>query len=584
MMKKFLASMLGSIAGFWISLIILGITFLIFIIAIGSSSSSDVNLSDKGILEIKLSGSILEREKPIESISDIQSFDENAIYLNDIISSIISAKDDDEIHGIFINCKGVSAGITSCQEIFNALKQFKDSGKWIYAYADNYTESDYIISCVADSIFLNPVGSVDIHGLSATTMFYKGLMDKIGVEAQVLKVGTYKSAVEPFILTEMSEASRAQQQHFLENIWDYVCNNISETRNVNNSDINMWADSLVFTQSPNEYLNLKIVDKLYYYTEVEDMMRNKLQLEDSEELNFISPKEYCALKNILKQSSISTEHLAVLYATGDIVDSGNGGIVGDVITPQILDLAKDEKVKGLILRVNSGGGSAFASEQIWNALEKFKATGKPFYVSMGDVAASGGYYISCGANKIYAEPTTLTGSIGIFGIIPNAKELLNDNLGVTTDNVSTNLNGDFPSFTQPMTEQQKVKMQQLIERGYETFVNRCANGRNIPVDSIKLIAEGRVWDGISAKGIGLIDEFGGLNDVINAMKDSTGISVCVDYPIYEASILNHILTTQSMSNIKSSSIIDDYNNYIKIINRIRSMSHIQCKMEDITIR
>lgn len=582
MMKKFLTSMLGSIAGFWISLIILGISFLIFIIAIGGSSSSDVNLSDKGILELKLSGAVLEREKPIESIYDIQSFDENAIYLNDIISSIISAKDDDKIHGIFINCKGASVGITSCQEIFEALKQFKDSGKWIYAYADNYTESDYIISCIADSIFLNPVGSVDIHGLTATTIFYKGLMDKIGVEAQIVKVGTYKSAVEPFILTEMSEPSRAQQQHYLGNIWNYVCDNISDARKVNNADINMWADSLVFTHSPNDYINLKIVDKLYYYNDVEDMMRNKLQLNESEELNFISPKEYCALKNILKQS-INTEHIAVLYATGDIVDTGEGGIVGDVMTPQILDLAKDENVKGLILRVNSGGGSAFASEQIWNALEKFKATGKPFYVSMGDLAASGGYYISCGADKIYAEQTTLTGSIGIFGIIPNAKKLLSDKLGVTTDNVSTNLNGDFPSFIQPMTDQQKAKMQQLIERGYETFTTRCANGRNMPVDSIKLIAEGRVWDGISAKEIGLIDEFGGLNDVINAMKNSTGISVCVDYPIYEATLLNQILSSQNMSNIKSSSI-DEYNNYKKIINRIKRMSHIQCKMEDIEIK
>lgn len=582
MMKKFFTSMLGSIAGFWISLIILGISFLIFIIAIGGSSSSDVNLSDKGILELKLSGAVLEREKPIESIYDIQSFDENAIYLNDIISSIISAKDDDKIHGIFINCKGASVGITSCQEIFEALKQFKDSGKWIYAYADNYTESDYIISCIADSIFLNPVGSVDIHGLTATTIFYKGLMDKIGVEAQIVKVGTYKSAVEPFILTEMSEPSRAQQQHYLGNIWNYVCDNISDARKVNNADINMWADSLVFTHSPIDYINLKIVDKLYYYNDVEDMMRNKLQLNESEELNFISPKEYCALKNILKQS-INTEHIAVLYATGDIVDTGEGGIVGDVMTPQILDLAKDENVKGLILRVNSGGGSAFASEQIWNALEKFKATGKPFYVSMGDLAASGGYYISCGADKIYAEQTTLTGSIGIFGIIPNAKKLLSDKLGVTTDNVSTNLNGDFPSFIQPMTDQQKAKMQQLIERGYETFTTRCANGRNMPVDSIKLIAEGRVWDGISAKEIGLIDEFGGLNDVINAMKNSTGISVCVDYPIYEATLLNQILSSQNMSNIKSSSI-DEYNNYKKIINRIKRMSHIQCKMEDIEIK
>ncbi len=582
MMKKFLTAMLGSIAGFWISLIILVIAFVVFAIAIGSSGNSDINLSDKGILEIKLSGSILEREKPIETLSDLQSFDGKSSYLNDIISSIISAKDDDKIHGIFINCKGAAVGISGCQEIFDALKQFKSSGKWIYAYADNYTESDYIISCVADSIFLNPVGSVDIHGLSATTIFYKGLLDKIGVEAQIVKVGTYKSAVEPFILTQMSEASKEQQKHYLGNIWNFVCGNISSARKVDNTNINMWADSLVFTESPNEYINLKIIDKLYYYNDVKNMMRNKLQLKDSEELNFISPKEYCSLSNILKQST-SSDHIAVLYATGDIVDSGDGGIVGDVMAPQIHDLAKDEKVKGLILRVNSGGGSAFASEQIWHALEEFKATGKPFYVSMGDVAASGGYYISCGADKIYASPTTLTGSIGIFGIIPNVKQLLNDKLGVTTDNVNTNLNGDFPSFTKPMTDLQKAKMQQLIERGYEIFTTRCANGRDMSVDSIKLIAEGRVWDGISAKEIGLIDEFGGLYDVISAMKDSTGISTHIDYPIYESTILNQILTANSLSNVEIPSI-KDYKDYIKIINRIKSMSHIQCKMEDIEIK
>lgn len=583
-MKRFITSMLGSIAGFWISMLVIGISIFIIIIAAASSSSSDVKLSDKGILELDLSGALFEREKPITSIYDIQSYDENALYLNDILSSITSAKDDDKIHGIFINCKGASIGLTSCQEIIDALKQFKESGKWVYAYADNYTESDYFIASVSDSIFLNPVGSVDIHGLSATTIFYKGLMDKIGVEAQVLKVGTYKSAVEPLLLTEMSEASRAQQEHYLGNIWDFVCDNISEARKVSNTDINMWADSLVFTQSPKDYLNLKIIDKLYYYVDVENMLRNKLELADSEELNFITPKEYNSLKNILKQST-ATEHIAVLYANGDIVDTGEGGIVGDVMTPQILDLAKDDNVKGLVLRVNSGGGSAFASEQIWNALETFKATGKPFYVSMGDYAASGGYYISCGADSIYANQTTLTGSIGIFGIIPNTQKLLNEKLGVTTATVSTNKNGNFMSLTSPMTPEQKDKLQRYIERGYETFVKRCADGRGVSIDSIKQIAEGRVWDGITAKSIGLIDNFGGLEQAVNDMTKRTGIDNIVEYPINEPSILNEIITSSSLSNTKiQENRIKDMAEYVKIVNRIKQMSCVQCKMEDIIIK
>ena len=576
--------MLGSIAGFWISIIAIGITLFILLIAIGGSNSSEVNLSDKGILELNLSGTLFEREKPLTSVYDLQSYDKNALYLNDIISSISSAKNDNKIHGIFINCNGASIGLSSCQEIINALKQFKESGKWIYAYANNYTESDYYIASISDSIFLNPVGSVDIHGLSATTIFYKGLMDKIGVEAQVLKVGTYKSAVEPFLLSEMSEPSRAQQKHYLSNIWNFVCDNISNVRNVNNADINMWADSLVYTQSPNDYLNLKIIDKLYYYAEVENMLRNKLQLSDSEGLNFISPKEYNSLKNILNQSTKS-EHIAVLYANGDIVDSGNGGIVGDVMTPQILDLAKDEKVKGLVLRVNSGGGSAFASEQIWNALETFKATGKPFYVSMGDVAASGGYYISCGADSIYANPTTLTGSIGIFGIILNSQKLLNEKLGITTDYVSTNKNGNFPSFTTPMTPEQKNKMQCYIERGYDTFVKRCADGRGVSVDSIKQIAEGRVWDGITAKSIGLVDTFGGLNDAVNGMAQRTGVKNIVEYPIHNATILNQLVASSYLSDIEiQDNSISELREYLKITDRIKQMSCIQCKMEDVIIK
>ena len=585
-MKKFLTAMLGSIAGFWISLIILVITFFLFIIvAVGNNVEQSISLTPNSVLHIELKGIISEREKSIESIYDIQSFNENAISYRDIINAIYSAKDDANIEGIYLDCYGSELGIASRQEIVEAIADFKQSGKWVYAYADNYVQGDYYIASVADSIFLNPIGSIDIHGLSATTFFYKGLMDKIGIEAQILKVGTYKSAVEPFILTKMSDASREQEKHYLGNIWNNICSEIAQNRNTTTLKINQWADSLIFTQQPDFYINEKIADKLYYRSQVETVVKNKLNLTESEKLNLITVKKYHTLSNFLGNNNLG-EHLAILFATGDIVDNGEGGIVGEKMVPQILELAKDDNVKGLILRINSGGGSAFASEQIWHALEQFKDTGKPFFVSMGDVAASGGYYISCGADKIYAEPTTLTGSIGIFGIIPNIQKLLDNNLGITSDNVSTNLNGDFPSFTSPMTEIQKEKMQALIENGYKTFVNRCANGRGIPVDSILKIAEGRVWDGLSAKEIGLVDQFGGLEKVIDDMKEATGISQTIDYPIYTPSILDQIVNSNSLVNNKiiSSTNIQEIKEYYKFISRIKQMSPIQCKMEDITIK
>ena len=584
MMKKFLTAMLGSIAGFWISLIVLGITFIVFIIIASSTSESGITLEKNSILHLKLSGDILEREKPLKTIYDLQSYDENAISYNDILFAIENAKNDDNIEGIFIECIGSSLGIASRQEIYDAITDFKESGKWVYAYADNYSQGDYYIASASDSVFLNPVGSAQIMGLTATTLFYKGLMDKIGVDAQIVKVGTYKSAVEPFILTEMSEASREQQQLYLGNIWNEISSQIAKSRNVSIQDVNMWADSLIFTNSGENHINYKIADKLSYRHEVEDLMRKELGLFSSEKLNYIGINEYCNLKSNYI-NDVNSKHIAILYATGDIVDSGEGGIVGTEIVPQILELANDDNVKGLILRVNSGGGSAFASEQIWEALEQFKKTGKPFYVSMGDVAASGGYYISCGADKIFANPTTLTGSIGIFGIIPNAKGLLSDNLGITTDNVSTNNHGAFPSLFEPMTDFQKQQMQKSVERGYEIFTKRCADGRKCSVDDIKKIAEGRVWDGKSAKEIGLIDEFGGLNEAINAMKAETDIEYTIDYPIYKSTIFNQLLSSSQFSNAKIlPPNVGEFQEYFNIVNRIKNMSHIQCKMEDIVIK
>ena len=407
--------------------------------------------------------------------------------------------------------------------------------------------------------------------------------DKIGVEAQIVKVGTYKSAVEPFILTQMSDASREQQEQYLGNIWKSISDNIAKSRKATSQDVNMWADSLIITKSAKFYKTNKLVDNLLYRHQVEEIMRQKLNVNDDQKLNLITPKEYNSLKNSFDITT-TKDHIAILYATGDIVDNGEGGIVGSKMAPEILELAKNDKVKGLILRVNSGGGSAFASEQIWEALEQFKKTGKPFYVSMGDVAASGGYYISCGADKIFALPTTLTGSIGIFGIIMNLKQLVNNHLGVTADNVSTNQNGDFPSFINPMTDTQKNLLQKHVESGYELFVKRCADGRNTTPDKIKEIGEGRVWDGTTAKKIGLIDSFGGLETAIAEMEKETGITNMVEYPLYEATILNQLISSGNLSNAKIPSEVEELNEYFKLINRIKSMSTIQCKMEDIIIK
>ena len=455
------------------------------------------------------------------------------------------------------------------------------------SYADNYAQADYYVASVADELYLNPVGMVDIHGLSATTMFYKGLLDKLGVEMQIIKVGTYKSAVEPFILTRASEASRLQQEVFLNNIWDCVGGTIADARDVSFADVNEWADSLLLTYSPEQCLDDNVVDALKYRHEVEDMLKDRVDLDEDDDLRLITPDLYSMIADI-PHAKRKDNRIAVLYAVGDIVDDGEGGIVASQLVPQILKLKENDKIDGLILRVNSGGGSAFASEQIWEALEQFKSTGRPFYVSMSDYAASGGYYISSGADVIYAEPVTLTGSIGIFGMIPCVKDLMNDKLGVTTDNVSTNANGDFPTLMQPMTPFQRERMQREIDRGYETFVGRCAQGRDMPVDSIKAIAEGRVWDGRSALEIGLVDRLGTLSDAIEAMAEGLdfGDDYCViEYPNPNPTFWEAVSGTEVKikDRILRSELGSSYDLY-RHINYIRNAAPVQCRMEDIILQ
>ena len=587
MMKKFLISMLGALAGFWISMIVAGIAFFVVLMAIiaGSAESVSTEIKDNTILHIKLSGQIDERKSTLDITSGIYGDETTSSGLNNIIQSIKSAADDKHIKGIYLDCEGSMAGIATRNAIVGALKEFKKSGKWIISYSDIYTQGDYFIACTADSIYLNPVGSVDVHGLSSTTLFFKDMLDRLGVEAQVLKVGTFKSAVEPYILTEMSEANRMQQQLYLGNIWKNLSSQISEMRNVPEDTVNEWADNIIVTENQAFYVENKVVDHLCYRHQVEDKLKELSEIEQDEDLRLVTPDEYCVIDNANK-FNISDNQIAVLYAVGDITDNGKDGIVGRDMAPLIMELSEDEDIKGLVLRVNSGGGSAFASEQIWEALENFKAAGKKFYVSMGDVAASGGYYISCGADKIYAEPVTITGSIGIFGIIPCAKDFLNKNLGITSGSVMTNANGNFPSLIEPMTDVQRMKMQANVNRGYELFVSRCATGRNMPVDSIKQIAEGRVWDGVTAMNIGLVDKLGGLQQAIDDMVSELNLEdyTITEYPSLELKWWNEILNLSK--NYKASIIENELGTAKPIydaVNRIQNLEPIQCRMEEIII-
>lgn len=550
-MKRFFSSFLGSFAAIWVSVLMCFAMMFMFIIMIAGMSSGEVGLQKHSILYLDLSGEISDRER-ILSMQDIlmnntmepQSFET-------IINALHYAADDDKIDGVYIYCGGSGMGLALREELQKAIKDFKkrSDGKWVYAYADAYAQGDYYVASAADKLYLNPVGAVDIRGLAIQTPYFKGALDKLGVEMQIVKVGTFKSAVEPFILTEPSEASQLQTHVFLDAMWKNVAGTIAENRNVTVSDVNGWADSLLMVAGAEVMLENKIVTDLKYQRQVEDILRKKTGIEKDEDLRFVLPKEYMQGRKNVNFAELSERaedggrHIAVLYAVGDIVDDGTDGIVGNLMVPQILDLADDENVAGLVLRVNSGGGSAFASEQIWEALEKFKKSGKPFYVSMADYAASGGYYISCGADKIYADRNTLTGSIGIFGMIPCAKGLLENHLGINMVTVQTNPSGDLGSMFTPLTPQQHEALQRHVEDGYDLFTGRVAAGRDLPIDSVRAIAEGRVWDGATAKEIGLVDCIGGLSTTIRDMAKNLKMkgTPYVSYPKMEMTPMQEII-------------------------------------------
>ena len=589
MLKNFFISMLGAIAGFWISLMLL---FLVMVMAIAgsvasmvlNSSEQDMKVEKGSILRISLDTQIEERHSP----RDIQAFineEPEPQTLENLIYAIKAAKEDDRIVGIFLNCNGASAGLATRQTLANALTDFKTSKKWILAYGDNYNQGDYYVASCADHLYLNPSGSIDLRGLATSIPFFKGLLDKVGVTMQVYKVGTYKSAVEPFILDNMSDANREMSQYFLNSLWKEMGGTIAKNRKLTLDKVNMLADSLVPFDAPEQFVKLKLVDGLKYVDQVEEELKKLTNTKKDDDLKIIDYDSYLVDATI-PHSQSNDNKIAVFYAVGDITDAGVTGITAEKMVPEILDLAEDDDIKAMVLRVNSGGGSAFASEQIWHALEVFKSKGKTLYVSMGDYAASGGYYISCGAERIFAEPTTLTGSIGIFGMIPCAKELFNDKLGVNFGVVTTNAGGAFPNIIQPATPAESRAMQGAINRGYELFTSRCATGRNMPQDSIKAIGEGRVWDGVTAKRIGLVDQLGSLDDAVASLAKKMGYKdyQVITYPEHKANFWDMLATLSVQA--KASALKEELGAYYPIymeLKRFENLEPIQARMLPMTV-
>lgn len=602
MIKRFFLSMLGSMAAIWLTFLLL-IIFFISAVAVSVSSMSGMKAIataevKKGtVLCLDLSNQISERKAPTSFSDALAGGLGKAQYLNEITDAIYRAAHDSRIKGLYIKCDGASAGLASMQAIDEALNYFKNQpDKWIMAYGDSYAQADYYMASTADELWLNPQGSVDIHGLSGTTLFYKGLLDKLGVKMQIIRVGTFKSAVEPYFLTEMSPASHLQNEVYMNSIWNSVKDNIAENRKIKPEVVNQWANDFTFVLPADSILARGIVTNIGYRHEAEKHLAELAGKDKFDDVNIVTVTEYAAALDLTDYSYLpevkapkkKANTIAVLYAVGEISDSGKEGIVGNAMVDEIFELMDDaDNIAGLILRVNSPGGSAFASEQIWEALQQFKEkTGVPFYVSMGDVAASGGYYISCGADRIYAQPTTITGSIGIFGMIPDIQGLMNNHLGVTTSTVQTNTNGDFPNIFRPMTPEQATKMQQFVERGYDTFTRRVADGRHISQDSVKVIAEGRVWDGATAQRIGLVDSLGSLrNAVLDMAHDLNLKSYRVEsYPKVEGEWWEDLLSLDEMNAVKTNIMDEESLELYKHLEKIKNAPRVQCKVETIIIK
>ena len=519
-MKSFLKYTLASLLALVLFVVVSTIISLVSLAGMMATDGMTASVKENTVLRINLGGVLGEQSQDMPFASLLGGKQESVPGLQTLTEAIKRAKANKKVKGIYLENAVLSGTPATVQELREALVEFKKSGKFIIAYSDNYSQSGYYISSVADKIMLNPEGMIDWHGLASDLMFFKDALAKVGVKMQVFKVGTFKSAVEPFTSTEMSEANREQVTSYLNGIWQQMLADVSTSRNISIDKLNTMADEYVGLHPASYTVDANLADTLTYMDGVKAYLKGKMGLDKDKSLTFISPQEMATAE--VPEYKEEEDEIAIYYAVGDIVQSANGmssgnspQIVGEKVIDDLRALREDDDVKAVVLRVNSGGGSAYASEQIWREVELLKAE-KPVVVSMGGMAASGGYYISSGANKIFAEPTTLTGSIGIFGMIPEASELVTQKIGVKFDVVKTNALSDMGSMSRPMNEEEGALMQAMVERGYETFTGRVAMGRKMPIEKVKEIAEGRVWTGKQAKDLGLVDQLGNLEAAIKA--------------------------------------------------------------------
>ena len=585
-MKDFLKFTLATVTGIILSSIVLFIIGMVTLFGIVSTADTETIVKKNSVMMLDLNGVLVERtqESPLGILSQLFSDDSNTYGLDDILSSIKKAKENENIKGIYLQASMLGTSYASLQEIRNALLDFKESGKFIIAYGDSYTQGLYYLSSVADKVLLNPKGMIEWKGIASAPLFYKDLLQKIGVEMQVFKVGTYKSAVEPFISTEMSPANREQVTAFINSIWGEVTQGASASRSLPVDSLNALADRMLMFYPAEESVQCGLADTLIYRNDVRNYLKQWAELKEDDRLPILGLSDMINVKKNTPKDK-SGNIVAVYYASGEITDySGSSaseeGIVGTKVIRDLRKLKENDDVKVVVLRVNSPGGSAFASEQICHAVKELK-TKKPVIVSMGDYAASGGYYMSCMADTIVAEPTTLTGSIGVFGMIPNLKGL-SEKVGLTFDVVKTNKFADLGVIMRPFNQDEKALIQMSVAQSYDTFISRCAEGRHMTKEAIEKVGEGRVWTGEMAKELGLVDVLGGIDTALEIAVRKAGIEgyTVVSYPAKQ-DLLSSLLDTKPTNYVESQilkSKLGEYYQQFGMLKNLKERSMIQARI------
>lgn len=550
-MKDFIKNVLATMVGMFGFFIVMGVIGMMSIIGMIASGNAAQNVEKNSVFVLNLSGTISEQgsENPLSMFTGDNSLNSG---LNDILSSIKKAKANDDIKGIYIEAGALAANYATLQEIRNALADFRKSGKWIVAYGDFYTQGAYYVASVADKVYINPKGIVDWHGIGAQTMFYKDFMAKFGVKWEVVKVGTFKSATETFTEEKMSDANRLQTKTFIDGTWRNVCDAVSKSRGISVDSLNSYADSYLALQATETLVKAKMVDGMMYGDQVKDAVKKMMKLEKDDDIAQLTLNDMLNVKD----EKLEGSEIAVYYAEGDIVQDpkaatmfgNNNYIASRKVCKDLEDLMNDDDVKAVVVRINSGGGDAYASEQMWHQMSELCKV-KPVVVSMGDYAASGAYYMSAPASWIVAQPNTLTGSIGIFAVIPDLSGLVTTKLGVRFDEVKTNRNSTFGNLmARPFNAEEKAMLQASVNRGYSLFRQRVADGRRLPVESVEKIAQGRVWLATDALNIKLVDQLGGIDDAVKKAAELAKLKdyYTSDYPA-AASWMDNLLNSMSSS-------------------------------------